>query len=87
MEASQYFLEEKTEKICFKVSKETKELLDRWARKARLSTETMIGALMTEWAKSAGGVWHGVWSKGSRVILDWPLSGHFLILRVPKGVK
>lgn len=84
---SRYFAEEKTETVTLHVSKETREALDRWARKARVSPETLAGALVTEWSHHAGGIWTGAWSKGQRVVIDWPLNGHFVILRVPKGVK
>lgn len=84
---SRYFAEERTEAVTVQLSKATKEALDRWARLARLSPESLAGALVSEWAHHAGGVWAGVWSKGQRVVIDWPLNGHFVILRVPKGAK
>lgn len=84
---SRYFAEEKSETLTLPLSKDAREALERWARRARLSPETLAGAVVSEWARNAGGVWHGVWSKGSRVVIDWPTNGHFVILRVPKGVK
>ncbi|NVM02829.1 MAG: hypothetical protein HWN67_10860, partial [Candidatus Helarchaeota archaeon] len=47
----------------------------------------LCSALISNWADGTGGVYQGVWSQGKRVVLDWPLDGHFVILKVPKGVK
>lgn len=84
---SPFFTQERSEAIQLRVSRETREALDKWARKARTRVPTLVGALVNEWAHHAGGVWSGVWSKGSRVVLDWPLNGHFVILRVPREIR
>ena len=86
-EPSKFFTEKRNEKIEVSVSEDTIKKLKKWSRKAGLKIETLCSALISNWADGTGGVYQGTWSQGKRVVLDWPLDGHFLILKVPKGVK
>ena len=84
---SEFFTEERNKKIEISVSEATLKQLEKWSEKAELSIETLCGVIISNWAKGTGGVFTGSWRQGKRVVLDWPLDGHFVILKVPEGVK